>query len=78
MTLRSWLRRRAPELSSRVREAREAVRSGDVEGALGLLRGRYGDALGVLQDNRQTPDIFKLTTPQYVLLYLNHALNRLG
>jgi hypothetical protein len=38
----------------------------------------YTDALGVFQDNRQTPDFFKVTTPQHVLFYLNYALNRLG
>jgi hypothetical protein len=37
----------------------------------------YSDALGVFEDNRPTPDFFKLSTPQYVLFYLNYALNRL-
>lgn len=37
----------------------------------------YTDALGVFQDRRETPDYFKLTTPQYMLFYINYALERL-
>jgi hypothetical protein len=36
----------------------------------------YTDALGVFQDRRETPDFFKLQAPQYVLFYINHALER--
>lgn len=38
----------------------------------------YTDALGVFQDRRETPDFFKLQTPQYVLFYINYALGRLN
>jgi hypothetical protein len=37
----------------------------------------YTDALGVFQDSRQSPDFFRLTTPQNMLFYLNYALSRL-
>ncbi len=37
----------------------------------------YTDSLGVFQDKRETPDFFKLQSPQYVLFYLNYALGRL-
>jgi hypothetical protein len=38
----------------------------------------YTDALAVFQDRRETPDFFKLQSPQYVLFYLNYALSRLA
>jgi hypothetical protein len=37
----------------------------------------YTDALGVFQDKRKTPDVFKLHTPQHVPFYINYALVRL-
>jgi hypothetical protein len=37
----------------------------------------YTDALGIFQDSRQSPDFFRLTTPQNMLFYLNYALSRL-
>jgi len=36
----------------------------------------YTDALAVFQDRRETPDFFKMSAPQYLLLYLNFAINR--
>jgi hypothetical protein len=38
----------------------------------------YSDALAVFQEGRENPNFYKLTAPQYFLLYLNWALDQQG
>lgn len=37
----------------------------------------YTDGLGVFRDTRESPDFFKVHSPQYVLFFINYALSRM-